>query len=137
MKYQTAEIVKVKFYEEEGYVYCNTLTRFQKDEQPSSQKEDNCPHQAIIDLYHEILPEGLRVKTWKAPRQRLLRARWNESTLHQSLEFWKSYFTQIKTSDFLTGRNGSYFIVSLEWLIRPTNFANVVEGKYHYGRKKQ
>jgi len=93
-----------------------------------------CPHQEIIDLYHEILPELPRVRVWNGTRRKLLQARWREDPEHQSLDFWRSYFNTVRESDFLLGRvpgsNGNFFQATLEWLIRPTNFAKVLEGFY-------
>lgn len=93
-----------------------------------------CPHQAIIDLYHETLPELRRVKEWTQPRRNLLRTRWREKPERQSLEWWRSYFEIVSRSDFLMGRkvNGERpFRADLEWLIKPANMVKVLEGKYN------
>lgn len=96
----------------------------------------DCPHKEIIALYHEILPMCPKVEVWNKTRAGYLRQRWKESP---SLEEWRAYFEHVSQSKFLTGRvNGSKerppFVASLEWLIRPENFANVIEGKYHRGK---
>lgn len=93
----------------------------------------DCPHEEILRLYHEILPTLPRVEVWNDTRRKLLRQRWRENP---SLESWEGYFRHVAESRFLTGkappRNGSPpFVADLEWLIRPQNFAKVVEGKYH------
>jgi len=100
----------------------------------------SCPHQKIIDLYREIcVPVGMPdVKVWNNQRERLLRARWREAVKHQSLDFWRQYFEHVAASHFLTGqaepKNGQPpFCADLEWIVRPTNFAKIVEGKYHRG----
>jgi hypothetical protein len=46
------------------------------------------------------------------------------------------FFDHVSGSRFLTGRADSKpgvppFCADLEWLMRPTNWAKVVEGKYH------
>ena len=47
------------------------------DEPPvSSKAADPCPHQAIIDLYHQTLPTGRQVRIWNETRKAKLRARW-------------------------------------------------------------
>ena len=93
-----------------------------------------CPHQKIIDLYHQILPELPRVQKWTQTRQKLLQARWKEDKKQQTLQFWENYFRKVRSSDFLMGkvigRNGRSFMPDLEWLIRPTNFVKVLEGRY-------
>lgn len=98
---------------------------------------DHCPHQAIIDLYHEILPMCPAVRSWTKQREQLLRQRWREDTERQCLDWWKRYFTYVAGSKFLTGSAEAQggrqpFIADLEWLVRPSNLVKVVEGKYHH-----
>lgn len=93
-----------------------------------------CPHQEIINAYHELVPTGRQVRTWGTERQRKLRARWREDAARQSIEWWRGFFAYIGRSDFLTGRAQSGqrapFEIDLEWIVTPTNFAKIVEGKY-------
>jgi hypothetical protein len=95
---------------------------------------DDCPHQAIIDLYHETLPTLRRVRDWTAARRKLLRARWREKAEHRSLDFWRTFLGYVAASDFLMGRkqsrDGRLWECDLEWLLRPSNFVKVIEGKY-------
>jgi len=95
---------------------------------------DSCPHQQIIDLYHEVIPMGRRVRVWSDSRKAKLRGRWREETKRQSLEWWRRFFGHIAKSDFLTGRTGtttrSPFEIDLEWIVSPTNFIKILEGKY-------
>jgi uncharacterized protein YdaU (DUF1376 family) len=96
-----------------------------------------CPHQEIISLYHEALPMGTAVRVWNSEREKNLRARWRENQKRQSLDWWKKFFEYVSQSEFLTGQAAPAqqgrdpFVVSLDWLINPQNFAKVVEGKYH------
>lgn len=106
-----------------------------------------CPHQKLIDLYHELLPTCTRVVEWNGGRQALMRARWREqavpngtrpgyATEEGGIAFWRRYFAHAAKSRFLTGGTegrggGAPFVATLEWLIRPKNFAKVVEGNYH------
>lgn len=97
---------------------------------------DACPHQEIIAAYHEILPNCTPVKLWNESRQALLRTRWREDAKRQRIEWWRKFFAYVGQSEFLTGRGQCAsgrdpFVADLEWLIRPMNFAKVVEGKYH------
>ncbi len=97
----------------------------------------SCPHAAIIALYHDILPACRQIRRWTKTRNQHLQQRWREDVKHQSLEFWKKYFEHVSQSDFLTGKirqsNRAPFIADFEWLIKPANFTNVIEGKYHGG----
>ncbi|WP_211261954.1 hypothetical protein [Stenotrophomonas humi] len=101
------------------------------DQQPA---RPACPHQRIVALYHEVLPELRQVRDWNETRRKLLQRRWAEEFGRQNLDWWRGYFEYIRGSDFLmgktTGRDGRPFDCDLEWLVRPSNFAKVIEGKY-------
>lgn len=102
-----------------------------------------CPHQKIVALYHELFPAGPTVSKWDDRRQSYSRARWREEAEANKwqdekagLQWFAKFFRYAARSAFLTGRvdprnkDGKPFLASLEWLLRPTNFRNVVEGKY-------
>lgn len=104
-----------------------------------------CPHDRIREMYHEALPELPRTVTWGKNREALLRARWRETwerlrkqrkphELEDLLEWWKAYFARVRASPFLLGRvtggKGKPFHADLEWLIRPENYAKVIDGRY-------
>lgn len=103
---------------------------------PASPSPPACPHEAIIALYHEILPMLPKVKAWGEPRRAMLRARWREDKSRQDLAWWRGYFARVAESDFLCGRcpprsdGRPPFEADLEWLIKPANFVKVLEGRY-------
>ena len=135
MNYKTAEVVKIQFYEEDGYIYCRTLSRFRKDENPP-EKVDDCPHQAITDLYNKILPECAKVREWGPDCQQALRMRWRSSPKRQSLDYWEKLFEYIRESDFLMGRTkpiGDHkpFKLRLRWIVKASNFSKIIDGSYH------
>lgn len=95
-----------------------------------------CPHKAILDIYHEELPSLRRVRDWTETREAHLRARWRENSERQDLEWWRKFFRYVARSDFLTGRiepapGRPTFQADLEWILRPSNFTKIIEGKYH------
>lgn len=102
----------------------------------SSQKApaDTCPHQKIIDLYHEILPSARRIRDWTPSRQAALRARWRERAERRRLEWWSEFFGYISRCDFLMGKVHTQgrrpFEVSLDWILKPENFVKIMEGAY-------
>jgi len=93
-----------------------------------------CPHEKIIELYHEVLPELPRVKVWNEYRRKLLQARWREDPDRQNLRWWREFFELVRRCPFLLGkiqtRDGNTFKADLEWLLRPRNFPKVIEGRY-------
>ncbi len=94
-----------------------------------------CPHEAIKDLYHEILPELPMCRMLTEPRKGYINQRWN-SKPGPDIGKWRTYFEYVRESDFLMGRSAGSggrppFVATLEWLTRPSNFAKVIEGLYH------
>jgi uncharacterized protein YdaU (DUF1376 family) len=108
-------------------------------------KLPECNHKAVIELYHENLPTMRRVEVWNETRAGYLRQRWREvaTELAQEkaievgdvLNWWAEFFQSVGKSRFLTGRvnskDGRAFVADLEWILKPNNFAKIVEGKYH------
>jgi len=108
-------------------------------------KLPGCDHKAVIALYHQNLPTLRKVEVWNETRKGYLRQRWREVaaelaeqkpiTGQDVLTWWADFFTHVGTSKFLTGRvndkSGRSFVADLEWIIKPTNFCKIVEGKYH------
>ena len=102
---------------------------------PLTKQPENCPHQEIINLWHEILPELTSVRTWSDKRSKTLKARWNskdmEGNSFNSLKFWRKFFEYIRESNFLMGRSSSGWTPTLEWVITESHFNDIIEGKYH------
>jgi hypothetical protein len=98
-----------------------------------------CPHEEIIDLYHEILPMGRQVRKnlWRgSAREKHLQARWREEKDRQSTLWWGKLFHHIAQSEFLTGKvpprrpGEKPFEISLDWIVEKGNFIKILEGKY-------
>lgn len=96
-----------------------------------------CPHEEIISLFHEILPELPRVRIWKGANRQWLQARWREDPKRQNLEWWEKFFRYIRESDFLMGRaspsssDRDPFRARLRWIVKESNFIKIYEGDYH------
>jgi uncharacterized protein YdaU (DUF1376 family) len=115
---------------------------------PEGEPESNipdCKHSEVISLYHQHLPTLRKVEVWNAARQGYLRQRWREVAEELSksqaidssnvLGWWGEFFQHVGKSKFLTGKvnskDGRAFTADLEWILKPSNFAKIVEGKYH------
>ncbi|MBA1200485.1 helix-turn-helix domain-containing protein [Pseudomonas capeferrum] len=100
-------------------------------------RSPSCPVQDIVDLFNRLLTPALpTVVLVSEARKKQLRARWNQSDVHQSLDFWTEYFGAVAQSEFLMGRaagknGGAPFRATFDWLIAPANFVKVVEGNYN------
>jgi len=96
-----------------------------------------CPHLEIVDLFHEVLPELPEVRIWEGTRRNKLAARWKSDTARQNVEWWREFFLTVRKSEWLmgkiSGRDGTPFKCTLEWLVSPDNFAKVIEDHYTRG----
>lgn len=108
----------------------------------------DCPHEKLIALYHELLPDSPRVEKWTPARQQAMRARWRDEakpnrekhrgyrTVEDGLAYWRRFFGYAGESKFLTGRAPGRdgkppFVATLAWLVKAENFAKVIESTYH------
>lgn len=105
----------------------------------------DCPHLAVLALWAEVLPQLPQhiASQWRGSRADHLRARWRETavekgwtTQQQGIDYLRKFFAYVGQSDFLAGRSRPSpgkrpFVIELEWLVNPSNWAKVHEGKYH------
>lgn len=98
----------------------------------------DCPHQDIISLYAEIIPNGIQPRVWDGTRAASLKTRWREDKKRQSMDYWRRFFVYLTQSPFLMGKvhdSGKRpFEISLDWIVKAENFAKIIEGKYHSER---
>lgn len=106
-----------------------------------------CPSQAIVDLYHELMPLNPRVKVLNDARRSAIRARWREAAFLECAPFgysnredglaaWRKFFEVCAESEFLTGRSQPraghpVFVADIDFLMSPSGFAKCLENKYH------
>jgi uncharacterized protein YdaU (DUF1376 family) len=116
-----------------------------KDEEPKGSLSGSIPtmHKEVVDLFHKILPELPEVRIWNNTRQSLLKSRWRETAVrlqwkdgNDGLEYFEKLFNWIRQSPFLMGKvnpkpGQRAFECELEWILRPQNWAKLIEGKYH------
>ena len=111
-------------------------------------REDDCPYQEIIELYHEHLPGSPKVKKgmFSETRKKKVKARWNGevverlkaqgkgTTKAERIQFMAECFKQAAASDTLTGKrtfkDGGVFFASLDFLMTQEKFIRLIEGWY-------
>jgi hypothetical protein len=102
----------------------------------------DCPFDAILAAYHESLPVCPAVKVLNESRKKHIRARWRERAAAGKyadqaggIAYFRRLFGYAAQSKFLTGqvngRDRSPFFADLEFLMQPSSFARLIEGKYH------
>jgi hypothetical protein len=89
----------------------------------------------ILDVYHELLPTLPAVKIWGPEERRQLNDRIRETVKRgmpaDGVDYWRRFFGKVAASDFLCGRTKDpWRCGGLKWLIKPKNFAKVIEGNY-------
>ena len=95
---------------------------------PKSSRVPPCPHNDIIDLYHQVLPETrpVVVSRWRNSRgARDLSTRWREDKRHQNLNFWKNLFETVRTNKFWLDGTASWKF-SLAWMLKREKFDEVL-----------
>lgn len=112
---------------------------------PRAKTVPDCPHQAILALWAEVLPAlpQHNPDMWNGARADHLRARWRETAASkgwesesEGLTYFRRLFAYIGQSAFLTGKakpaqGKPPFIAELAWIVSPQCWAKVHEGKYH------
>ena len=98
----------------------------------------DCPASEIVELYHDCCPTLPRCMVLSPKRQGLIRQRWREVWADLKFDkpgmigWFREFFESVQRSDFLTGRAKSdrLWTADLEWLMLPSNFVKVAEGRY-------
>jgi hypothetical protein len=112
---------------------------------PKARTVPDCPHQAVLALWAEVLPAMPQhnARMWGGTRADHLRARWRETAVAEKWEtetdglaYMRRLFGYVGRSAFLTGRSKGGgdrppFVAELAWVVNPQNWAKVHEGKYH------
>lgn len=102
---------------------------------------DPVPYQQILDAYHELLPMLPRVAALTDKRKSAIRARWKSGEL-PDIETWRTYFSDVRESDFLCGRvqpsqGRKTFFADIDFLTNQTNFVKFQEGKYDNAKENR
>lgn len=107
-----------------------------KNKTPPVARAPAVPVQEIIDLYNRKAVGLRKSRVVADPVRRMIAARWKDDEQYQDLEFWGVFFDYCEASDFLTGRaavtgdRSKPFKASLEWIVKPVNFAKIINGNY-------
>ena len=104
-------------------------TDTEEEHTPSATPQKLCPHQKIIELYHEHCPDLPRIRSWEGTRRENLKMRFKSKT---NLEWWTWFFKTIHTLDFYNGRTDSDrdWKANLEWIVKLSNFQKMMDKCY-------
>ena len=140
--------LKTELISEPNHILTNNQEPITNNQEPNiktisvESKIPPCPHQEIISIYHNTLPELPKVLSWNKTRESYLKQRWRQlfvefecKSSEEGLDWFKNDFFQfVRDSKFLMGKVQSKdrkpFLADLEWMIKPTNFTKIIERKY-------
>jgi hypothetical protein len=111
------------------------VLRVQAVEMPPGEADGAVPYELIRRAFIDLCPSLPAPKEsgfWSQARKRLIRCRWKD---YPSLEFWEDYFNRVESSDFLSGRV-TRWRADFDWIMKPSNFEKVLEGKYANRQEK-
>lgn len=80
----------------------------------------------IVENYHSLCPKLNKVAVINDLRKGFMNARVSEFGLDKVI----SVIRMAGESDFLNGKNEKAWKADFEWILRPTNFVKIMEGKY-------
>ena len=83
-------------------------------------------YEGVRELYNTICKSFPKCTKLSEARKKAIRGRFSSG---YRLEDFKILFEKAETSDFLTGRSGSWS-ASFDWLIKDSNMAKVLDGNY-------
>lgn len=80
----------------------------------------------VMGMYSEICVSYPKAKSVSDARRKAINARLKT----YSLDDFKEMFTKAEASDFLKGKNDKNWSATLDWLLKDSNFAKVLDGNY-------
>lgn len=87
----------------------------------------DCPYQEILKLFNEICISYPRVRGLGGNRRKLMGGRWRE---FPDLGVFRTVFENAESSSFMKGQGNRGWAADFDWMIRPSNFQKILEGKY-------
>jgi hypothetical protein len=94
---------------------------------PSRGEAVAVPYTKIMQLYNETCTSLPHIRIIDGQRKKAVAARWRA---YHGLDDFRRLFQRAQASDFLRGGGERNWIADFDWLMKPTNMARVLEGKY-------
>jgi hypothetical protein len=100
--------------------------RKDKEQDMEKDKEQENVFEIVLNSYHSLCPKMSKVEVLNETRKGYISARVGEFGIEKVIETIR----KAGESDFLNGKNEKIWKADFEWIIRPTNFVKIMEGKY-------
>ncbi len=106
--------------------------RHQFAQEPEQEKDFAQTLEVIKDLFNHICYSHDEILEWTDTQEQKIGQLW--WLYDHNLEIFKTVFEKIEMSDFLSGRIKNWK-ASLDWILMPTHFADILADKYKNFRK--
>jgi hypothetical protein len=83
-------------------------------------------YEFVVENYHSLYPKLNKVQVISDTRKGFMNARVGEYGMDKVI----SVLRMAGESEFLNGKNDKVWKADFEWIMRPTNFIKIMEGKY-------
>ncbi len=111
----------------------DSIGEVREDEDRSGEMDYAPPYDEILVLYHSLCHEFLPAKVLTPQRKKAMAELY--ALLGGSMEAIKDYFQRCADTPFLCGKNRDGWKANLDFLLDPSKYANIVEGKYDVWRE--
>lgn len=98
-----------------------------------NENKNGIDYESVVQNYHVFCPKMNKVAVMNDTRKGFVRERISEHGLEKLIDV----FRIAGESDFLNGKNDKGWKADFEWIIRPTNFVKIMEGKYSNTTKQR
>ena len=103
------------------------INKNKKEVEVEEARAPGIPYQKIINLYNRLCPKMNRCMKASDAREKAIKARYSSG---YGLEDFEKLFKMAGESRFLNGGNDRNWRADFDWLVRDSNMAKVLEGKY-------
>ncbi len=98
-----------------------------KDKDKEEEEEKKIDYEFVVENYHSLCPKMNKVVVINELRKGFINARVGEYGMEKVI----SVLRIAGESEFLNGENEKRWKADFEWILRPTNFVKIMEGKYN------
>lgn len=113
-----------------GEAYASLSSSSKEENDPFEEAREEkvfCDWAALAAYWNERRGLMPRLSVWSERRKAAVRARIREAG---GLEAVRAAIDKAAESDFLQGKNQRGFVADFDWVMRPANFAKVIDGNY-------
>lgn len=107
----------------------DNMDNLEKSDGTSEEVEDasDITYQEVVDMYNSICVSMPQVKKLSIKRKKGIKTFLKEFENNENV---KEIFIKAESSDFLSGRNGTWQACNFDWIINSNNALKVLEGTY-------